>query len=250
MNGIDHEFIVLGDMGADDGYTLNTWNTIKLETPLKVTPGATYRVKVLCTDVDPTTYPMCMDSGVGITGVSDLYSWDYSSYSSAIVDASRQGNWMLGMIVTNDNTETLPVEGFNVLVDGKKANTELVKENTFTQEGLEWKQGSTHRVKVNAVYAVNGGSLEVDGRQQVFTVSPTAVEGIEVDRVKVYPNPATSFIAVEGGAEKLVLVDMAGRTVAETTADVLDVTTLPIGNYLLNVHNNGEVNTVKVVIVR
>lgn len=250
VDGIDHDFIVLNGMGEEGGYTLNTWNTVKLTTPLKIAPGASYRVKVYCTDVDPTTNPVCLDSGVGITGVSDLYSWDYSSFSSAMVDGSVQGNWMLGMVVVNDNTDLLPVEGYNVLLDGKKANTELVKENTFTQEGIEWKEGSTHRVKVNAVYAVNGGTLEVEGRQQIFTVSPSAVEGIEVDRVKVYPNPATSFIAVEGNAEKLVLIDMAGRTVAETTADVLDVTSLPVGNYLLNVHNNGEVNTVKVVIVR
>ncbi len=250
VNGIDHEFIVLNGLGEEGGYTLNAWNTVKLETPIKIAPGATYRVKVYCTDVDPSTNPMCLDSGIGLVGVSDLYSWDYSSYSSANVDATLPGNWMLGMVVANDNTDALPVDGYNVMLDGKQANTQLVKTTSFSQEGLDWKEGTTHRVKVNTVYAVNGGTLEVDGVQQIFTVSPTAVEGIEVDRVKVYPNPATSFIAVEGDAEKLVLIDMAGRTVAETTADVLDVTSLPVGNYLLNVHNNGDVETVKVVIVR
>lgn len=237
-------------MGEEGGYTLNTWNTVNLETSVKIVPGTVYRVKVYCTDVDPNTNPMCLDSGVGIVGVSDLYSWDYSSYSSANVDATLPGNWMLGMVVVNDNTEALPVEGYNVMLDGKQVNTELVTTTSFVQEGLDWKEGATHRVKVNTLFAVNGGTLEVEGLQQIFTVSPTAVESIEVDRVKVYPNPATSYIAVEGNAEKLVLIDMAGRIAAETTADVLDVTSLPVGNYLLNVYNNGEVATVKVVIVR
>ncbi len=250
VNGIDHEFIVLNGMGEEGGYTLNTWNTVNLETSVKIVPGTVYRVKVYCTDVDPNTNPMCLDSGVGIVGVSDLYSWDYSSYSSANVDATLPGNWMLGMVVVNDNTEALPVEGYNVMLDGKQVNTELVTTTSFVQEGLDWKEGATHRVKVNTLFAVNGGTLEVEGLQQIFTVSPTAVESIEVDRVKVYPNPATSYIAVEGNAEKLVLIDMAGRIAAETTADVLDVTSLPVGNYLLNVYNNGEVATVKVVIVR
>ena len=83
----------------------------------------------------------------------------------------------------------------------------------------------------------------------VFNVK-AGVENIEVNLVNVYPNPATSYINVEGAVEKLALYDMNGRLVAETAANTIDVTALAAGNYLLNITNNGNVRTVKVLVVR
>lgn len=248
VNGIDHDFIVLGEMGAEDGYTLNTWNTVKLSKPYKITNSNTIRVKLVCSDVDPGTYPICTDRGRTIAGVSDLYSWDYSSFSSANSDGGVSGSWMLGMNINNGNTDMLPVKGYNVLLNGEQINEALVVGTEFKKDGLSLKDGSTNRLRINTIYDVEG-EPQVEGSQVVFNVH-AGVENIVVDRVKVYPNPATSYIAVEGSVEKLVLIDMAGRTVAQTAAHVIDVTSLPVGNYLLNVYNNGIVNTVKVVIVR
>lgn len=50
--------------------------------------------------------------------------------------------------------------------------------------------------------------------------------------------------------DNLVLYDINGRVVAETTARTLDVSTLSPGNYLLQISNAEEVRTVKVLIVR
>ena len=83
----------------------------------------------------------------------------------------------------------------------------------------------------------------------VFNVL-TGVERIDIDRVNVYPNPATAYINVEGMVDNLVLYDINGRVVAETTARTLDVSTLSPGNYLLQISNAEEVRTVKVLIVR
>ncbi len=248
-DGVDLEFIVLGEMGAEDGYTLNTWNNVKLENPVKIKAGSTYRIKLLCSEVDPSTYPICVDNGVGEIGVTDLYSWDYASYSSAISDGGLSGCWMIGMLISNDNNEPLPVEAYKVIIDGDSDNADVVTETTYRKDGLNWNDQETHRIRVNTVYEIDGGTIEVDGAQQIFKVK-AGVESIEVNRVSVYPNPATSFIKVDGDVEKLVLIDMAGRAVAETNATTLDVTSLPVGNYLLNIYNNGSVSTVKVLIVR
>lgn len=220
-----------------------------MENPVKIKAGSTYRIKLLCSEVDPSTYPICMDNGVGEIGVTDLYSWDYASYSSAISDGSLSGSWMIGMLISNDNTEPLPVEAYKVIIDGDSDNADVVTETTYRKDGLNWNDQETHRIRVNTVYEIEGGTIEVDGAQQIFKVK-AGVESIEVNRVSVYPNPATSFIKVDGDVEKLVLIDMAGRAVAETNATTLDVTSLPVGNYLLNIYNNGSVSTVKVLIVR
>lgn len=248
VNGVDHEMIVLGEMGEPDGYTLNTWNTIKLTEPYKIKEGNTIRVKLVCSEVDPSTYPICMSTDGGSSSYSDLYSWDYSRYSSAYVDGGLSGSWMLGMVVANDNTEPIPVKGYNVVIDGETANDQLITATNYRKDNMTLTDGSTHRLRVNAVYDV-AENVEVEGQQVYFDIH-AGVESVEVDRINVYPNPATSFVAVEGNCDRLVLVDMAGRNIAETSNNVLNVTSIPVGNYLLNIHRNDNVECVKILIVR
>ncbi|MBO7291677.1 MAG: T9SS type A sorting domain-containing protein, partial [Bacteroidaceae bacterium] len=250
VNGVDHEFIVLGQVGEENGYVLSTWNNVKLENPYTIKNGDYIRVKLLCTDVDPTTYPITLDDQVGAMGVSDLYSWNYEgAYSSAMSDGGHaKGNWMIGMLVSNDGTELLPVKGYNVLLDGEEAAS-LLTVTEFKTEGYNWNDGSTHRIKVNTVYTFDGQDVVKEGKQVVFNVA-AGVDNIELDFVNVYPNPATAYINVEGAVEKLALYDMNGRLVAETAANTIDVTALAAGNYLLTISNNGNVRTVKVLVVR
>ena len=249
VNGQDVFFKTLGEMGAADGYVLNKWNNVELDVPVKIENSCDYRVKLVCSDVDPSSYPINVDDTPGVMGVSDLYSRDYNEFSSAQADGSLTGNWMLGMLVANDNTELLPVKGYNVMIDGDQANSELLTATEFKQDGLTWKDGDSHRIKVNTIYNIAGGEKEVEGANVVFNVR-AGVESIEVDRVKVYPNPATAYVTVEGDVERLALVDMAGRTVAQAQGATIDVTAVAVGNYLLNIYNGDVVRTVKVVVVR
>ena len=249
VNGIDHEMIVLDEMGTDEGYTLNTWNDVKLASPYKIKTGDNIRVKLVCTDVDPTTYPITMDSGRGNVGVSDLYSFNYYTFSSAYSDGGLSGNWMLGMRVANDNTDLLPVNGYDVLIDGEKANDELLTEPRFVQQNLDWMEAQTHRIRINTTYDVNGADYTVEGKQIVFNVL-AGVERIDIDRVQVYPNPATSYIAVEGSVDMLSLYDLSGRMVAQAATNTIDVSQLPAGNYLLVIENNQGSRTVKVLIAQ
>ena len=250
VNGVDHEFIVLGQIGEENGYVLNTWNNIKLENPYTIKNGDYIRVKLLCSEVVPGTYPITLDDQPGAVGVTDLYCWDYyGNYSSAMSDGGyAKGNWMIGMMVSNDGKELLPVKGYNVVLDGNEVEG-MVTEPVFTTEGLNWKDGSTHRIKVNTVYNFGADDIVVNGNQVIFNVM-AGVENIELDFVRVYPNPATAYINVEGAVEKLALYDMNGRLVAEVAANTIDVTALPAGNYLLNISNNGAVRIVKVLVVR
>ncbi len=248
VNDIDQEMIVLGEMNAEDGYTLDAWNTIKLSKPYKIQTGDVVRVKLICSDVDPTTKPIRMDNSVGSTSFSDLYSWDYSHFSSAHIDGGLSGSWMLGMVITNDNTDLLPVKGYHVVVDGVIANEELISDTHFRMEDVALDPDNAHRMRINAVYDVDGG-IEVKGELIIFNIM-AGVEEITIDRVKVYPNPATSYINVEGDCDRLSLIDMSGRTVAESENNEINVTSLPTGNYLLNVYRNDAVETVKVVIAR
>lgn len=245
VNGEDVDVVSVGEMGAADGYSLNQWNTVALNEPVQIEKGYTYRVKIICSEVDPTLMPISLDSGVGYAGVSDLYSSDYTNFQS-ITYNSLSGNWMLGMVVNNGSTEPLDVEGYNVTLDGEQVNTELVTDTTYHQ-AVNYQEGSTHRIRIDVVYPDHG---TVNGDNVYFEVAPAAVESIAIDRVKVYPNPATSYIRIEGAVDSADLYDLSGRTVATTTTAELDVTSLPVGTYLLKVKSAGTEETVKVVIVR
>ena len=249
VDGIDQEMIVLSEMDAEDGYVLDKWNEVRLANPHKIAAGQNVRIKLVCTEVDPSTYPITVDTGRGIAGVSDLYSFNYSTFSSVYAEGGLSGSWMLGMVVANDNTELLPVYGYHVELDGEPVGSELVTDTKFHKEGLGWKDAQVHRIRINTVFDVDGAEHEVKGEQMVFNVL-TGVERIDIDRVNVYPNPATAYINVEGMVDNLVLYDINGRVVAETTARTLDVSTLSPGNYLLQISNAEEVRTVKVLIVR
>ena len=249
VDGYDHEMIVLEEMNAENGYILNQWNEVKLANPHKIRAGENVRVKLVCAEVDPSTYPITVDNSRGIEGVSDLYSFNYSTYSSVYADGGLSGSWMLGLVVSNDDTDLLPVVGYNVELDGEQANAELLTEPQFAQDGLGWKNGQTHRICVNTIYDVEDMEYEVKGNPNVFNVL-AGVERIDIDRVNVYPNPATSYINVSGAVEKLSLYDMQGALVLEATTNTLDVTSLPVGNYVLKIKDSEGVRSVKVLIVR
>lgn len=249
VDGLDKEMVVLEEANTENGYILNKWNDVKLTNPHKIKVGENIRIKLVCADVDPSTYPITMDGGRGNVGVSDLYSFNYSTYSSAYSDGGLSGSWMLGMIVSNDDTDLLPVKGYNVELDGEQANDALITETVFAKDGLGWKDAQTHRITVNTIFDVYGNDYEVEGEQLIFNVY-SGVERIDIDRINVYPNPATSFINVNGEVEKLSLYDMQGALVIEAAANTLDVTSLPVGNYVLKISNKEEVRTIKVLIVR
>lgn len=251
VDGEDEQYIEIGQIGEENGYVIGEWNEFKLEEPVTIKPNSYYAVKLLCSSVDPTTAPVTIDNQPGVAGVSDLFclEYGYTSQMSSTTTVDLIGSWMIGMIVHNDNTETLPVEGYNVEIDGEQVNNSLVEATTFKHEGT-YTEGDMHRLKINTVYSVEDETVEVEGKVIRFNIAPASVESIEIDRVRVYPNPATSILNVEGEVEKLVMVDMNGRVVAESDNNILDVTSLPVANYVLNIYNNGVMNSVKVVVVR
>jgi len=77
-----------------------------------------------------------------------------------------------------------------------------------------------------------------------------------VQKVDVYPNPATSAIKVNltgfEGKSEITLMDVNGKAIMRRQVSAmnseLDISRLPAGIYLLSVKNNGvEVSSTKIV---
>jgi polyhydroxybutyrate depolymerase len=69
------------------------------------------------------------------------------------------------------------------------------------------------------------------------------------NNIKVYPNPATEKITVEGVSElKLKVTDLVGKTIiAESTVNSINVSTLTPGIYFLSIKSGNEQSVVKFV---
>ncbi len=69
------------------------------------------------------------------------------------------------------------------------------------------------------------------------------------NNVRVYPNPATEKITVEGFDDvKLKVTDLVGKTIiAESSVNSIDVSTLTSGIYFLNIKSGNEQSVVKFI---
>jgi hypothetical protein len=76
----------------------------------------------------------------------------------------------------------------------------------------------------------------------------TGIEVIENAKYQVYPNPASDVIKVSGEFELLTLLSESGATVTNTTAEVINVKSLPAGIYFLKIRQKNKRETVRKII--
>lgn len=199
----------LAEIPVED-YTLAEWNDVKLPTPIEVKPGVQYSPEVDCYDTQEGGAPHAVDNGYEVGGSSDLISTDEGeSYSTLYVNNSIHGNRLMGLKVENYDERPLNVQGFNVVIDNKQVNTELVQGNTYDYTPASVDKRS-HRLRVDAVYAVKG---EVQGSVVVFnytTGGPTGINDATVSEITADSNG--SVIKVNGtDVQSVSLVAMDGK---------------------------------------
>jgi hypothetical protein len=102
-------------------------------------------------------------------------------------------------------------------------------------------------------------------RDLILNTFTAGVQDIqEIKNLKAYPNPASetvniSFEAVQGADLLMRITDLSGRTVMAFENEKLnkgliqkqiDVSSLPVGSYVLNMELNGKVITEKINVTR
>ena len=83
-------------------------------------------------------------------------------------------------------------------------------------------------------------------------------ETVSVKQVKIYPNPATNYINIEipnfNKTAEIILFDVSGRRIYSESKLFLNgkaniyVGNLNNGNYILNINNDGQISSSKVII--
>lgn len=171
-----------------------------------------------------------------------MYSLDEGATFSS---TGYVGNWMMGLIATDPNASELPVEGYDVRVDGVKANEQTLTEPTFTYafgEGAD--MNATHKVNVDVYYSVAG---KVEGGAVFFTLAAAAGIGENVINDIKITRDGDSYIRVEGeGVLGVDLYSVNGTLVSSTDTNVVNISGVQGGVYVLKAKTANGVKNFKV----
>ncbi len=218
-----------------ENYTLNRWNEVSLEEPVTVSRNAEYGLILDCYDVAKADKALGMDDQWARRGTSDLYSSDNGQTYTSLADAGgNNANWMMGLVLGTTEGTALPLQGYNVYVDDKKANDALLSDTEFSYD-FDTEKTATHKLRVWAVY---GGEYGGDycGEEVSFVINPTSgISSVAADSPLRVSRDVTS-IQIEGISVKgMTLYTAAGAVAAKSTTGRLGVSQLPAGSYVLRV---------------
>lgn len=145
-------------------------NYVKLPEPVTIDQSVSYMVSVSVSDVYLGTSPLAYDSSnKWQNGYSNIFDYGMGMGNlSEIVQANEHPNWILGMVVRQQDATPMPLLGYNVSIDGKTANSALLNACTFTTEALS--EGS-HQASVDVVYTQ---TKTVSGAAQNFIVGESS----------------------------------------------------------------------------
>ena len=225
---------------------INRWNTIKLPEPIALDRFTEYFLILDCYDVTPNTAPVGLDDQPAYTTVSDLYSMDDGdSFLSLTLMGGKNANWMIGLAVETENPKSLPIEEYKIYVDNEVEGTVAADVNEFTTGALS---DGPHQLRVNPVYG-NGVGEKRSGAVTFIIDIASGIDEVKDAPVRIVRN--ASSIKVQGGnVSGITAYNMAGAKVAQTAGDVLDISSLAEGVYVLNITDGGKEVKVKVCVNR
>lgn len=244
----DGKQIVWKELERGTGYTKGLWNVVTLDEPVTVKEGAEYTLVLDCYDVNPGEAPIGMDNLLAFKNEGDLYSVDngetWTSVSS-MNDQDYNGNWLMGMILRSPETYSLPVVGYNVVVDRKTVTETPITDTHFTYETGE----GTHQLRVDVVY--EGMEDAVKGTTQFVKMAELAegIEGTEAANL-VIEATATRLTLTGGTVSGVKAYNVAGALVAQAEGSTLDIAHLENGIYVLTAVIDGRTVQRKIQINR
>ena len=215
------------------------WNSVAMETPVEIKSGATYRLVIDCYDVEPGKEVVAMDRNVCYAGLADLYSLDGETYQPISSNAGISHNVMLGFDMEDAQGMALPVVGYDVRLDGQKANAEMLPkarfEHTFAQEQVDGDK--PHTIAVDAWYELVAESVK--GADENYTVAEaTGIRDNYMAHLKLRQDKATLTVVGEGILH-VSLMAMDGTEVAASDVPVLSIGHLSAGIYIVKVETTG-----------
>lgn len=168
----------IGTVLFDDTFTpvVNQFNLVELPEPVTIDQSTNYRFFIDIDGCPEGMAPMAYDSS------NTSRDW-YSNLINAgnelmtldgVVGIGEHPSWLMGLVIRQKNAPEMPLEGYNVILDGQKANATLLTDCRFTTEPLD--QGE-HTVAVDVVY---DSDRTVGGVPVSFSVDANGINEVTI----------------------------------------------------------------------
>lgn len=130
---------------------------------------------------------------------------------------------------------------FEVYLDGNKVAEQA--ERSFTFDKL---QNGTHRAGVKALFHTEASPLV---ETEFVVTDGSAVSVVANGSNRVYPNPTTGILNIDGAYDRVDVLNVAGAVVARFDNDsTIDIAGNPEGVYIVRVVSGENVTTTKVIL--
>lgn len=179
MADVSFALSIEDDFGAELAYVVpddvvfNEINIVPLETPLTVDGGKTYLLKVDVSDAYSGCRALAFDStNKWRNGMSNLIDYGYGMTTIAeFLQVGETPNWLMGLVVRQKNAKPLPLEGYDVRIDGTIVNSSAVTATSYTTEAIA---KGNHTANVDVIYT---SAVTKQGADNDFRVSKE-IDGI------------------------------------------------------------------------
>lgn len=130
---------------------------------------------------------------------------------------------------------------FEVYLDGNKVAEQA--ERSFTFDKL---QNGTHRAGVKALFHTEASPLV---ETEFVVTDGSAVSVVAKGSNRVYPNPTTGILNIDGAYDRVDVLNVAGAVVARFGNDsTIDIAGNPEGVYIVRIVSGENVTTTKVIL--
>lgn len=246
-------------------YDWSNWNTFILENPIIIDGSRPlyFGIEVVAHSNDNRPIGLCegdleivngdYDNPININdGKSNLFSEDNGVTWKKLTDYNM--NQSLAITATIAKDENAPSKegllGYKLYRNGVSLLGEIFEGNDYLSTLNNYTdlnpQGDDDCYQVSAFYYIRqreSNKVE-DCLESTSSIDQTKVE----DVFKIYPNPASEYISIEGEFEYITIFDANGVRVLQSTKNTIDISSLPAGVYLLKINSaSGESQVRRIV---
>lgn len=222
--------------------TTNQWNVVPVDADLIIDSHAEYTLAIDLFDAEPNMKMFGYDNYSAYESRSDMYSIDGGeTWSSLSGDSDLSRNWLLSMDVVDTVAEPLPIEGYDVIFDGKAINDSRLADTEYKFEAKC--DNSSHTVAVNTYYtAIPEG---VKSKDTVFRIQISGVS--EIATADITLRTGKNTLIVEGdGVISVDLISIQGLTVASASGNSVEISNLQPGVYVVSITTSNGIETRKI----
>ncbi|MDR0682139.1 MAG: T9SS type A sorting domain-containing protein [Dysgonamonadaceae bacterium] len=219
------------------------WNTITLENPLLIDETINdLKIGIDIIKHAEKEQPIGTDYSGLPTPEGNLFSEDGGNTWLKLSNYTWD-NWAIIGNLTNTNTDEIIPESDQNLLGYIIYRSDQNQNFTFMSRYTDDNASAGICYQISAYYKDGLETLP----SETFCPVQTGIHSKEIEKSKIFPNPVSDYIRINGTFTKASLLDLNGKKLLETTQNSIPVSQIASGIYLLKIESGTQVTTCKIV---